>query len=41
LEEENKLLETHRIFGNKWSLIAKFISGRTDNSIKNYWNSTI
>ncbi|VVA19439.1 PREDICTED: myb-related [Prunus dulcis] len=39
--EELTLIEAHKIYGNKWAEIAKFLNGRSENSIKNHWNSSV
>ncbi|KAL9463897.1 hypothetical protein AB3S75_001655 [Citrus x aurantiifolia] len=40
-EEDELIINFHSLLGNKWSLIAARLPGRTDNEIKNYWNTHI
>ncbi|XP_010264424.1 PREDICTED: transcription factor TT2-like [Nelumbo nucifera] len=40
-DEEELIIRLHRLLGNRWSLIAGRLPGRTDNEIKNYWNTKL
>lgn len=40
-DEEDLIVRLHRLLGNRWSLIAGRLPGRTDNEIKNYWNTRL
>lgn len=40
-EEDARIVELQRVHGNKWATIARFLHGRSDNAVKNRWNSAI
>lgn len=40
-DEDDRLISLHEQFGNSWTKLSAFFPGRTDNCIKNRWNSTI
>ncbi|XP_024032496.1 transcription factor MYB4-like, partial [Morus notabilis] len=40
-DEEDLIIRMHKLVGNRWSLIARRLPERTDNEIKNYWNTNL
>lgn len=40
-QEEELIVNLHAAIGSRWSIIAQQLSGRTDNDVKNYWNTKL
>ncbi|KAL2329935.1 hypothetical protein Fmac_017516 [Flemingia macrophylla] len=38
-DEVDMMIRLHKLLGNRWSLIAGRLPGRTSNDVKNYWNT--